>query len=175
MRTAVNIITHFVGLLSLRNKPQNLTYSMHIFALLFLLLVFILKLTLQNFVPQLKETGSVIPIFIIIYEGFFLAILFFMLTKAGKKNRFVQSACNFLGVNIISCIITSIINFLPFQLLFICLVKSWLLIINLHITKHAFAVDFIRAIYTYLFMNAIALLAIILPFIIFMPVHKIAH
>ncbi len=173
IRAATNVITHFVGLLTLRNKPQNLVYSMNVFALLFLLLAFSIKITAQNSIPQVAAINSFIPILIITYEVLFLTIVFLMLTKAGKKNRFIQVGCNFLGVNIINCLISSLVLLVPFQMFFLCLTKSWLLIINFHITKHAFNIDQIRAVWTYLLINGIALLAITMPFIIFTTLHNI--
>lgn len=171
MRSVASVITHFVGLLTLKNKPQNLNYSIHTLALLFLTLIIAIKLTIQITIPQLEKINTLVPIMIITYEGLFLGILFFLLAKSGKKNRFVQSACNFLGVNIISCIITPLITLLPLQLLFLCLLKSWFLIINFHITKYVFNVNQIQAVWIYLFINIIAILTIILPFSLITALH----
>jgi hypothetical protein len=171
VQVIANAITHFVGLLTLKVKPQNLNYSINTFALLFIILIVAIKLTIQNIVPQLEKINVLIPILIIAYEGVFLTFLFFLLTKSGKKNRFVQSACNFLGINIISCIISPLISFLPLPLLFLCLIKSWFLIVNFHIIKHAFSVNQIQAMWIYFFMSTITILSITLPFSLFTVFH----
>lgn len=159
-----NVITHFIRLLTLKNKPQNLQYSANTFALLFITLIIAIKLTVQNIAPQLKAINSIIPFMIIGYEGLFLTILYVLLTKSGKGNRFIQSACNFLGVSVISCIASSLIGLLPMPLLFLCLLKSWFLIINFHITKHAFNVTQLQAVWIYFFINMVAVSIIALPF-----------
>ena len=56
---------------------------------------------------------------------------------------------------------------LPLQLLFLCLIKAWFLIVNFHIIKHTFNVTQLQAIWIYLFTSTIAILTIILPLSLF--------
>jgi len=163
MHTVVSALTHFAGLLTLKNKPQDLLCSKNMLIILFVLLFLIFKLTVKRSIPELAKITALIPIFVVIYEGLFLTVLFSMLNKSGKKNRFVQSACNFIGVHITSCLISPIIALLPFPLFFLCLAKSWLLLVNFNITKHTFDIDQIKAVWTYLLINTIAIITMAIP------------
>ena len=158
------VITHFAGLFTLKNKPENLTYSLSTLALLFIVLAAAIKLTVTANIPQFDKINAFVPFFIMTYEVLFLLVLYITLAKCHKKNRFVQAACNFLGVNIFSCACSALIANLPLQLLFVCLSKSWLLVINFHITKHAFNTKQLQAIWIYLFMNITAMVLVSIPF-----------
>lgn len=163
MQLMLTIIRHFFGLLTLKNKPQDLSYSLTTLIMLLLTFIMVIKFTLKITNPQLIKLNTLIPTLLITYKGLFLTILFFFLSKIKKQHRFVQSACNFLGINIINYIFTPIINFFPLQLLLLCLLKAWLLMVNFHITKHVFNVTQLQAIGIYLFLNAIAIFTITLP------------
>lgn len=171
MSTAVSTLTHFVKLLTLKNKPQDLSCSNNMLIILVALLFLIFKLTVKRSIPELAKITAFIPVFIVIYEGLFLTVLFLILNKSGKKNRFVQSACNFIGVHIVSCLISPIIALLPFPLFFLCLAKAWLLLVNFTITKHTFDIDQFKAVGTYLLINTIAMIIMTIPCMLFVTLY----
>ena len=164
MNRSASIINHFVYLLTLKNKPQDLRYSFNIFIFLLILLIALVKVSAADSIIYGQNFSAYTFIFArLVYESVFLLVLYFTLVWHGIANRFIQAACNFLGVNIVDCIAMALISSSPLHMIFLSGIKAWLLIIKFYITKHAFDVDQRRAIMLYILMSVIAFAIILWP------------
>lgn len=76
-----------------------------------------------------------------------------MLKRDNKGNRFVQVATNFIGVSLIECLLSPILSKFVLSFYLLCAFKSWLLVIKLHVTRHAFNINQLRAAWIFIGMS----------------------
>lgn len=139
------IITHFLGLLFLRRKPQELEYSrktFFLFSSLIFLISYINILVLGIKIPNIK---IFMFLSILINNFSFFLILYLFLLKNGFQNRFIQTSSNLLGIEIINCLFfllfifinNNIYNeYMPFLLSLI--IAIWFLLVRVNIIRHSF-------------------------------------
>lgn len=150
MNNTINTINHFIKLLTLKSRPQNLHYSILNFSILlgafFILISYVTsQMDTADLPAQMQKIGSVITFGVILHEAVFLTILYFLLKRDDKTNRFIQVATNFVGIDLAECLLSLFIGKIALGFYVLCALKAWLLVIKLHVTRHAFDVSIARA------------------------------
>ncbi len=156
MRLFVHIFDHFSRLLVLKNKPQDLFYSIHVFYALALLLILLTSLLIRYTFPQKIPPSAVVNTLILFKEVFFHIILFLFLKYIKKSNRFIQASCNFMGLTLIECFLSLILVLFSFSILFICPFLAWLLIVKFYITRFLFCTTLSYSICLFILMSFVA-------------------
>ena len=167
MNQTLYLFHHFAKLLTLKNKPQDLNYSVLIFIFLLGILI-VLTSNIFNLhylpseimdSPNINNVNSLVVWGVIVHEAVFLTILSFLLKKANKSNRFIQVASNFLGIDLIECLVALILSKIAIPVYMLCVIKAWFLVIKFYITKHAFNISQFRAAWFFILISLSSLLA----------------
>ena len=140
-----NIISHFLGLLLLKRKPQELQYSKKTFFLFIILIILVSYINILVLGIKIPNIKVFMFLSILINNFSFFLILYLFLLKNGFKNRFIQTSSNFLGIEIINCIFfllfilinNNIYNeYMPFFLSLV--IALWFLLVRINIIRHSF-------------------------------------
>lgn len=164
------VFLHFLGILTLKKKPQELRYSRNIFKFFSVLAVtisYVNILILGIKVPNIK----IFMLMSILINNFsFFCILYFFLLKNGIKNRFIQISSNLLGIEIINCVLfLSLIfvnnmiynDYIPFLLS--CSIAIWFLVVRVNIIRYSFNYG---TIFSIIFLLALFFISFIISMVI---------
>lgn len=145
MNRYYKLFLHFIGILSFKRKPQEIEHSNKIFfSFLFLItLISYMNISILGInIPNIK----IFMFFSILINNFsFLMILYIFLYKNNIQNRFIQTSCNLLGIEIINCLFflffvfinNHIYNeYIPFLLSLS--IAIWFFFIRINIIRHSF-------------------------------------
>ena len=156
MKNIIRILFHFLGIIFLRRKPQDLQYSINLFIVF---ATFILIISNQIVYYLEIDLFSNIFFSILVSNFSFLLIIYFFLHKEGLSQRFVQTASNLLGIEILNFVLFYIIiyvnnninkYYIHFFISFI--ISIWFFIIRVHIVKHSFNYNTLKSlIYCFIF------------------------
>ena len=139
------LMSHFIGLLFFKRKPQELEYSKKTFLIFILSIISISYINILVLGINIPNIKIFMFLSIIINNFFFFLILYLFLLKNGIGNRFVQTACNLLGIEILNCVFFIVFIFInnniyneyiPFFLSFF--LSMWLLITRINIIRYSF-------------------------------------
>lgn len=164
---------HFYRLITLKNKPQDLPYSISNWGILLILS------TLAFFWIN-KDSESISGLLLIfnIQNIAFLMTLYYSLKFFGKANRFIQTSSNFFGITIINCLALKFLTFLTLNKIILCLFFGWLIMLKLHIIEHTFDISKNKALLFLLLFFIIPTIAVMFIMPIFsaiIPTINIIH
>lgn len=164
-----SLVLHFFYIMIFKKKPQDLKYSINLFIILFCC-----TLVLSNQIVYYLEIGIFSNIFfsILISNFSFLIIIYFFLKKISLSKRFIQTASNLLGVEIINLILFVTVVFFNNNLnkyyihFFISLcISIWLFFVRVHIIKNSFNYNILKSVFfCFIFLVLNFLLTCIISF-----------